>query len=199
MYKFYSFLVISCISSFLVYNSTSNKEIEIDNTYNNEVVNIIEEKQIKEEIIEEKTEIININNEVKQEVEKELMIIEIPKINLTGKIYNINNKLNDIDKNIIIMKESDMPNKEGGILIIGGHSGYGKYAYFKNLNKLEKDDEIIIYYQNNKYIYKVKNIYLDYKDGSISINNDNKKNKLFLYTCNPNDKNNYLVIDCERV
>ena len=30
------------------------------------------------------------------------------------------------------------------------------------------------------------------KDGSIRISNVNKKNKLFLYTCNPNDKNNYL-------
>ena len=126
------------------------------------------------------------------------MILEIPKLKFIGKIYNKNSKLNNIDKNIIIMKESDMPDIDGGILIVGGHSGYGKYAYFKNLNKLKIDDEIIINYNDKKYIYKVKDTHLDNKDGSISINNINKKNKLFLYTCNPNDKNNYLVIDCER-
>lgn len=168
MLKIFSFMIISCLSSYMVYIAKSP--------------NII----------------LNNNNIELNEIEKELMILEIPKINLKEKIYDKNSKLNDIDKNIIIMNESSMPNEDEGIVIIGGHSGYGKYAYFKDLNKLSINDEIIIYYLNKKYIYKVINYYLDDKDGSISINNLNKKNKLFLYTCNPNDKNNYLVFDCER-
>ena len=95
------------------------------------------------------------------------------------------------------MNESDMPDKDGGIIIIGGHSGIGKYAYFKDLNKLDINDQVIIYYLNKKYIYKVVEYHLDSKDGSISISNVNKKNKLFLFTCNPNDKNNYLVYNLE--
>ena len=196
MYKLYSFIVISCISSFLVYNyNNKNNEniikkreeiVEEQNT----AIEKIKKEEVKEETIIEK--------EVIKE-EKELMTLIIPKINFKGKIYNKNSKLNNIDKNIIIMSESNMPNEKEGIIIIGGHSGYGKYAYFKDLNKLEVNDEIIINYLGNNYIYRVIEYHLDSKDGSISINNNNKKNKLFLYTCNPNDKNNYLVYDCEMI
>lgn len=188
MYKMCGFLAISCISSFFVY-SVSNRDI-IEEEPIKEEIPIIE--KIEEQEIKETKENINIIKE-----EKELMIIEIPKINFIGKIYNKNSKLNNIDKNIIIMNESNMPDEDGGIIIIGGHSGYGKYAYFKHLNKLEIGDEVIIKYLNKKYYYKVIDYYLDSKDGSISINNVNKKNKLFLFTCNPNDKNNYLVYNLE--
>jgi LPXTG-site transpeptidase (sortase) family protein len=194
MYKVYSFIIITCISSFLVYNIDHKQEKIVNNIIQEDIVE--EEKNTYNDIVEIKEEIIN--KEVKKE-EKELMTLIIPKINFEGKIYNKNSLLNDIDKNIIIMNESDMPDKESGIVIIGGHSGYGKYAYFKNLNKLDINDEIIINYLGNKYIYHVVNFHLDFKDGSISINNNNNnKNKLFLFTCNPNDKNNYLVYDCER-
>ncbi len=146
--------------------------------------------------------IINYNQLKDNKIVKEeqaLMILEIPKINFKGKIYNKGSSLNNIDKNIIIMDESDMPDETGGILIIGGHSGYGKYAYFKNLNKLTIDDIIYVHYQGIVYSYKVVEYHLDQKDGSIAISNFNKKNKLFLYTCNPNDKNNYLIYVSERV
>ena len=167
MFKMYLFIIVSCISSYMVYIAESPK--------------------------------INKNIEIVEVEEKELMTLEIPKINFFGKIYDISSEQNDIDKNIIIMKESDMPDKENGIIIIGGHSGYGQYAYFKDLNKLEIDDKVIIKYLGNNYIYKVVDYHLDSKDGSIRISNLNKKNKLFLYTCNPNDKNNYLVYDCEKI
>ena len=192
MYKVYSFIVISCISSFLVYNSSIKK----DEVVSNEEVIISEEKIEENNIVEE--EIIEIKEVKKEEKEKELMTLIIPKINFEGKIYNKDSKQNNIDKNIIIMKESNMPDEDNGMIIIGGHSGYGKYAYFKELNKLEINDEIIINYFGNTYTYHVVEYHLDSKDGSISINNVNKKNKLFLFTCNPNDKNNYLVYVCER-
>ena len=192
MYKIYSFVIISCISSFFVFNITRNKETKLE-----EKEEIIEKE--KEEIVVEK---VSNNNTIEESIndkeEQELMTLEIPKIGFKGKIYNKNSELNNIDKNIIIMNESDLPSKEGGIVIIGGHSGYGKYAYFKHLNKLEENDEVIIHYLNNTYTYKVVSSHLDSKDGTISISNYNKKNKLFLYTCNPNDKNNYLVFICER-
>ena len=186
MYKMYCFLVISCISSFLVYNVCSKDKEEIIKERELPTINKIEVK--KEEIVE------RISTKIE---EKELIIIEIPKINLKGKIYNKNSILNNIDKNIVIMNESDMPSDKGGIIIIGAHSGYGIYAYFKDLNKLDIDDMVILTYQNKKYYYKVVEFHLDSKDGSISINNINKKNKLFLFTCNPNDKNNYLVYNLE--
>ena len=148
---------------------------------------------LKVETSKEDVKIVEKNN--KQE--KEIMILEIPKINFIGKIYSKESKLNDIDKNIIIMKESDYPDKENGILIIGGHSGIGRLAYFKNLNKLDIKDIVKIKYESKEYIYEVVNYYLDDKNGNIIINNSNNKKKLFLYTCNPSDKKNYLVVVLE--
>ncbi len=166
MVKFICFVLFSCFSSIIVYDSTS-------------YMNMINKSKIKTEI-----------------VEKALMKVEIPKIKLKGNIYSKNSQLNNIDKNIIVMKDSDMPSDNNGIVIIGGHSGIGKYAYFKDLNKLKVKDKVYIYYKNKKYIYEVVNYYLDKKDGSIRISNYNYNNKLIIYTCNPNDKNNYLIIEC---
>ncbi len=124
--------------------------------------------------------------------EEPIMMLEIPKITFKGYIYNIDSKLNDIDKNIVIMNDSDMPDENNSLLIIGGHSGYGKYAYFNNLKKLEINDEVLLTYKNKKYRYKIINYYLDTKDGSIVVNNYKDKNIVILYTCYI-DKKNYLV------
>ena len=140
---------------------------------------------------------LNISSNIvikKEEVPKVLMTLDIPSINFTGNIYDKKSKLNDIDKNIIILNDSDLPSDKNGIVLIGGHSGIGKYAYFKNLNKVKIGDKLIITYDNIKYYYEVNNYYLEKKDGNIRINNFNNINKLILYTCNPNDKKNYLVI-----
>lgn len=147
--------------------------------------------------------IINIKDkiEIKKEpvkIEEPIMILEIPKIKFKGNIYKVNSDLNDIDKNIIIMSDSDMPDEENSILIIGGHSGYGKYAYFNNLKELKENDYIALTYKNKKYNYKIINYYLDSKDGSINVSNYIDKNIIILYTCYT-DKKNFLVYVGERV
>lgn len=172
MFKFIVFVIISCISSYAVH--------ELPKFYSIEKNNMIE-----------------INEKVK--VEMPIMHLDIPKLDISKDIYDKNSKLNDIDKNVIIMNDSDYPGEKKGMVIIGGHSGYGPLAFFTNLKNLKINDKVYITYKNIKYTYKVVNIYLDSKDGSISINNINEKNKLFLYTCNPQDKANYLVIDCEQI
>lgn len=131
--------------------------------------------------------------------DRPIMHLNIDEIGFKGDIYPKESYLNDIDKNIIIMDESDYPDRESGIVIIGGHSGIGKYAYFKHLNKLKVNDLVELTYNGETYNYHVINIYLDFKDGSIDVNNYNNKNILILYTCNPGDKENYLVITCEKV
>lgn len=141
--------------------------------------------------------IVTISNKIEVK-EEPIMILEIPKIDFKGNIYNIDSELNDIDKNIVIMKDSDMPDEKNSLLIIGGHSGYGKYAYFNNLKKLNINDEILFTYKNKKYKYEIINYYLDSKDGSIVVNNYKDKNIVILYTCYT-DKKNYLVYVGEMV
>lgn len=157
--------------------------IQLLNNACNAVINIQDKVILKDEIIT---------------TQEPIMILDIPKINFKGNIYNVHSELNDIDKNIIIMKDSDMPDEKNSILIIGGHSGYGKYAYFDNLKELKKDDNVSLTYKNKKYNYKIINHYLDSKDGCISVNNYKDKNILILYTCYT-DKKNYLVYVAEMV
>ena len=150
-------------------------------------------------LIPQNFELKNINIiEGKTKDEKEIMTIKISKLNIKNKIYNFESNLNNIDKNVIILKGSSMPDKNG-VLLIGAHSGTGKLAYFKNLNKIKINDVVEIKYNNKIYKYRVLKKYLDKKDGSINFNNSNNSKKLILYTCNPNDKENFLVVICNPI
>ncbi len=128
----------------------------------------------------------NINNLV----ELPVMFIDIPKIGVYEEIYDKTSINNDINKHVIIMKESSYPG-EGKNVIIGAHSGSGPLAYFKDLDRLEIGDQIIIKYLDNKYVYVVNNIHKDDKNGKIVIK---ENDGLTLFTCYPGDKNNYLII-----
>ena len=117
-----------------------------------------------------------------------LAIIEIPKISLRRYLYDINSKENDVDKNIEVLKDSDMPNIQGGNLILAGHNGNTAVGHFRNLHKLVLNDEIIIYYNNSKYVYKISKIYDVLKTGSVAIKRDKSKSTITLITCLGNDR-----------
>ena len=126
-----------------------------------------------------------------------IMTLYIDKLSIVNKIYPKENKKNNIDLNVVIMNDSDYPDTNNGVVIIGGHSGTGPTAYFKDLDKLQVGDIVIIDYKENKYFYVVKKMYKDYKDGSINITRDFMKNELTIFTCYPKVKNNYLVVIAE--
>ncbi len=167
MAKLFIFLLISCLSSYSIYNLP--------------IVPAVKQEQVV----------------VKKE--KPMMHITIPAINISKDIYEKNSKENNIDKNVIIMNESDYPDEKGGIVILGAHSGPADISYFNDLYKLKKEDTIKLSYKNKTYTYKVVNYYLDDKNGSIAINNVNSKSRLFLYTCHPKNKSNYLVVVCDQM
>lgn len=139
------------------------------------------------------------SNSLNRIEDKVLMNLSINKINVNNKIYEKDSALNHIDKNVFILKESDYPDKNKGIVLLGAHSGTGEIAYFKNLNRISESDIIEIDYNKKKYRYRVINKYLDEKKDGISVNYNVKKNRLVLYTCNPKDKSNYLVIVSELI
>lgn len=118
----------------------------------------------------------------------------IEKINLKRKYYNINSKENTIEKNIEILKESIMPDKDNSIVFIAAHSGEGSIAFFNNLIDLDINDKIILYYNNKKYTYYIEYIWEEDKNGYINVNKENKK-QLILTTCHPTKHNKQLVIN----
>ena len=185
-----SFLIIGATSVFLFYNIY------------NFCINRIEEKQAEEfinnPVVEDTPVIEETTEEVKEEVKQPetynyVGVLEIPKINFKRGFLDIKDKNNNVNKNIQVLENSAMPNVNGGLLVIAGHSGSGRVAFFRNLYKLKENDQIYIYYENTKYIYQVQKYYEETKDGDISIDK-NSESTLVLTTCSQTDKNKQIVI-----
>ncbi len=116
-----------------------------------------------------------------------IAILEIPKINLKKGIVSKNSKLNNVNQNIEIIM-GDMPTSKNNILVLASHSGSSNIAYFNDINKLKKNDKIILYYKNKAYIYKIVNFYKTKKDYKLHINQNIKGKRIILTTCSNDNK-----------
>ena len=148
-------------------------------TISNGMYIIIKEKsKINEEIIDyyEKEE----NNEANNDY---YAILEIPKLNLHKVLYNPENNQNNVNYNIEILKQSKFP----FFIVLAGHSGTGKTAYFKDLIKLDIDDIITIYHKKRQYTYKIIEIWQENRDGDIDLSPISLRS-LVLTTCTKKDQ-----------
>ncbi len=114
--------------------------------------------------------------------------LKIPKIGLTQGLVSKNSKYNNVDMNIQIINPSDYPNVNNGNLILAAHSGTSYIAYFKNLYKINNEDEVIVIYNNKEYNYKIANIYTVPKNGNVPIYRDMSKTTITLITCTKDDE-----------
>lgn len=134
----------------------------------------------------------NVITEVKKDTRvsfsKPFSKIHISKIGLDRDLYDINSKLNTVNKNIEILNGSDMPDIENGNFILASHSGNSPISYFRNLYKLDIGDEIVIDYNDHKYVYNVNKKYEVVKTGKVSIKRDKDKRTITLITCKGVDK-----------
>lgn len=132
--------------------------------------------------------------------EKYVGILEIKKIKLKRGFYSIDSNNNNVDKNIMVINSSDMPDVNLGNLILASHSGNSNISYFKNLDKLEIGDIASIYYLKNKYDYKLVNYYEVDKNGGVQIIKNNDVNCLTLITCKKNtNKQLVFIFELEKV
>ena len=152
----------------------------------------IDNKNIIVETIKTNKPVI-ISKIIKQE-EKPIGSIIIDKIGINKPLYTINSKHNNIEENITILEGSTYPDKDNSILFIAAHSGTGDIAFFNELDRLKINDEIVLNYNDKRYIYQVNNIYEQQKNGYISGIRENKK-QLVLTTCCPNKDNCQLIIN----
>ena len=125
--------------------------------------------------------------------------LSIPKLNLKKGFTEINNKYNNVNRNIEVIKPSNYPDVNKGNFIIAGHSGSSSVSFFKDLYKLVLDDEVYITYNGNEYKYKIKKIYTDLKDGDVAIRRNQNATTLTLITCTKGDKATQTIYICERV
>ena len=119
--------------------------------------------------------------------------LEISKINLKQGLVSKNSYYNNVNRNIQIIKSSNYPDEENGNVILAAHSGTSAISFFKNLYKLEINDEAKIYYKDKVYTYKVNNIYNVPKTGTVNIKRDIYKKTLTLITCTKGSKTEQTV------
>ena len=175
------------------YIQNRNEEQLIEDFY--EEQEKIEEDTTNEEVPTEKEEVKTEKTTKKIDY---FAVIKIPKIGLEKGLAPKGSYYNNVNRNISVLNESDMPDKENGNVILAGHSGNGRTSYFRNLNKLQNDDEVSIFYNGSEYKYKVINKYDIEKNGTANIVRNAEKNTLTLITCRHNT-NKQIVYICELV
>lgn len=143
-----------------------------------------------------KKNLISINNSSISNTPKELPIarIIIPRINIDNLIYNTNSKENTVEKNVMLLNGSILPNSNESIIFLAAHSGVGDIAYFDDLDKLNINDILIFQYKNYNYYYSINNKYEIAKDGDIELNKTSS-NQLVLTTCSKTNKKKQLLIN----
>lgn len=97
-------------------------------------------------------------------------------------------------KGIVMFSEYGRPDIEGSNTIIGAHSGYGSNAYFNLLSKVDVGNEIILYYDNKKYIYLVEKVY-EINEKDTSPLNKNEYSKLTIMTCKMGDSSKRIIVE----
>ena len=167
------------------------EDIKIEEFY--EMQETIDDETIIEETPTEEKE-----EEPKQDNTNYIAVIKIPKIGLEKGLCEKGSYCNNVNRNIQILKESTYPDIANGNFILAGHSGTGRVSYFRNLYKLEQDDEVSIFYQGKEYKYKVVNIYDVEKTGTVNIVRNKEKTTLTLITCRHNT-NKQIVVICELI
>ena len=124
--------------------------------------------------------------------------IEIPSLGIEAPIiFPKTNTIDEIEsslkKGVVHFPLSVLPG-ENGMTVIVGHSAppnWPKINYdgvFSRLNDLKNGDEIFVWFNNHKYIYKVKEKYILKRGESISDESMNSKSILALVSCCPPGK-----------
>lgn len=129
----------------------------------------------------------------KQDQETYIAVIEIPKISLKKGLYSLESKLNNVDKSIQILKESEYPNIDNSNFILAGHSGTGRNAYFNNIHKLKNNDIVYVFFNGKKYTYEVKSIYDIEKTGTAKIIRDKGVKTVTLITCKGDNQQTIII------
>lgn len=177
-------MIIKLLLVFLCFNNQLNKDEKYYQQTTNENNDIKKNIQVKETI--------KINKPTYKEMPIGFLIIE--NISLNNPIYSKNSKLNNIEQNVTIIKDSSNLEDNNSLFILAAHSGTGKIAYFNNLNKLKINDEIKLIMYKKEYIFIITNIFEQDKNGHINIVKKNKS-QLILTTCSTNNKNKQLIIE----
>lgn len=170
-------LLLKVISAFLIILSVILISTKYINLYLKEKDNDIKVKEYIDNNMD------SVKDDKELDTNNYAGVLEIPKINLKRGFLSKTDTNNNVNKNIEILKDSDLPDTENSNVILASHSGNSSVSFFKDLHLLENDDVIYLYYNRIKYEYVVINVEEVKKTGYIQINKDNTEKLLTLITC----------------
>lgn len=180
---------IFLLLSYFLYYGYKNKEEKENIELYIESTSVVEVEEQEEIIVEE----------VKEEKQDSTFwvdykaILEIPKINLKKGMIESTKNFSSINYAISIDKSSNYPDEEGNFILYA-HSGNSKIAYFRNLNKLNVNDEVFVYYEGLKYSYQIINKYEIEKTGKMEVIRDSKRKLITMVTCISNTNKQVVLI-----
>jgi len=186
----------------------NSKKIEVydyvNELYYNEIVkldNDIEEVNQEENNKEDKESVEDTSYKFDSNESDMIYIgyLSIPNINLKKGFTDKSSKYNTVSRNVQILGASDYPDKDKGNVILAAHSGNSSVSYFNKLYMLNKGDFAYIEYNNNKYTYKIVDIYTVEKTGKAEIRRNKDVNTLTLITCTKDNKTTQTIYICELV
>jgi len=176
-----SIILISFGISLLIYSVYQDKKLQHTNEELLEEFfdNYDDSVEVQEQAPVENTS----NNQKIQSNVNYLAVIEIPNISLNTGIVMSDSNYNTMNKHVSIYPTSDMPNIDNGNFILFAHNGSSRVSYFRNIYKLDVNDKIYIYYNNQKYTYKVIKNYDVSMYNSTPLNRIDNKTIITLITC----------------
>lgn len=185
------FLLLILGITFIIYNFLLNRiEDKIEEKYIETYINNYDGEVDKK--------VLNLENKISSTYNY-VAILDIPKINLKKGLVMSTKNFTSINYAVSIDKNSQMPDEKGN-LILYAHSGNSKISFFKNINKLENNDIVNIYYNGKNYSYKVNKKYNIKKTGLFTLGETYSDNNLVLLTCIHNtDKQLVIICTLENV
>ena len=106
------------------------------------------------------------------------LVLAIPKIDFRRNVYSFDSSLNNVDKNVMLLNETDVTRKN---FFLAGHSGTASNCFFNDLIYLDVMDNVYIYYKDKVFKYVIMDIFYIEKNGFLSV--DDEDGVLFLITC----------------
>lgn len=179
---------IAMIAFYFVYNFSVKEKDKLEVNEYIEQTSVVEE-EVNESPIEEAVE-------EKREEKRTInytAVLEIPSINLKQGVVNSTKNFGSINYAISVDKNSNYPDQKGNFILYA-HSGNSSIAYFKNLNKVEINDDIYVYYNGTKYHYEIYDKYDIQKTGKAKVVSSYSYNYITLITCNQSKKDKQIVV-----
>lgn len=179
---------ISIIGIYIIY--VNNLNVENDNI----IENYIDDTSIITEVHDEPQE--EVIEEVKPKKANKInytAVLEIPNINLKKGVVDSTAKFKSINYAISVDKSSNYPNEYGNFILYA-HSGNSSVAYFRNLNKVNINDDVYVYYNGVKYHYVIDDKYDISKTGKAVLKKPINDNYITLITCNQSRKGYQIVL-----